>query len=54
MTSAKDYRRYAAECMALADRMTNPTDKARLVTMAQDFIELAEKRRRQGDATGDD
>jgi len=51
MTSAKDYRRYAAECMALAERMSDPSDKSRLVQMAQAFMELAEKRRREGDAT---
>lgn len=53
MTSAKDYRRYAAECMVLADRIKDPIDKARLVKMAQDFINLAERRRREGDGTAD-
>jgi hypothetical protein len=51
MTSAKEYRHYATECMALADRMNDPSDKSRLVQMAQAFLELAEKRRREGDAT---
>ena len=53
MTTAKDSRRYAAECMALAERMKEPADKARLVKMAQDFVELAERRRREGDASED-
>jgi len=51
MTSAKDYRRYASECMALADHMNDPADKSRLVQMAQAFLDLAEKRRQEGDAT---
>jgi hypothetical protein len=51
MSSAKDYRRYARECMALAERMNDPSDKSRLVQMAQAFMELAERRRREGDAT---
>lgn len=53
MTCAKDYRRLATECMALADRMNDPSDKSRLVQMAQAFLELAERRRREGDATDD-
>jgi hypothetical protein len=53
MTSAKDYRRYATECMTLAERVKDPADKARLVKMAQDFMELAERRRREGDASDD-
>jgi hypothetical protein len=37
--------------MALAERMNDPSDKSRLVQMAQAFMELAERRRREGDAT---
>jgi hypothetical protein len=44
MTTAREYRQYAAECLALAERVTNPNDKARLVQMAQAFLELADRR----------
>ena len=42
--TADEYRWYAAECMALAERVTDPADKARLVQMAQAFLELADRR----------
>lgn len=41
--SAIDYRRYAAECVRLAQSTSNPLDKARLLDMAETFSELAEK-----------
>lgn len=44
VTAGEEYRRYAAECMAIADRLANPNDKARLVQMAQAFLELADRR----------
>ena len=44
MSTADDYRRYAADCMALAGRLTDPADKSRLAQMAQAFLDLAEKR----------
>jgi hypothetical protein len=34
---------YAAECLALSERLSNPLDKARLIQMAQDFLSIAEK-----------
>jgi hypothetical protein len=43
MTSADDFRRYAAECVALAQQMTDPADKAHMLQMAQAWRELAEK-----------
>lgn len=43
MASADDYRRYAAECVALAQRMSDPADKAHMLQMAQAWRELAEK-----------
>jgi hypothetical protein len=43
LSTADEYRRYA-ECMALAERVTDPADKARLVQMAQAFMELADRR----------
>ena len=44
LSTAHEYRRYAAECMALAERVTDPADKASLVQMAQAFMELADRR----------
>ena len=44
MTTAEKYRQLAAECLGLADRATHPNDKARLLEMAQAFLELAERR----------
>jgi hypothetical protein len=41
--SPTEYRRHAAECLELAERISEPTDKARLITMAQSFLELAHK-----------
>jgi hypothetical protein len=41
MARAEDYRRYAAECLTLAQRAENPHDRARLIEMAQAFSELA-------------
>jgi hypothetical protein len=42
-SSAAEYRLHAAECLELAERVTGPADKARLIRMAQDFFELANK-----------
>lgn len=39
--SAIDYRRYAAECVRLAQSTSNPLDKARLLDKT--FSELADK-----------
>ena len=44
MSSDDDYHRYAAECLALAQRTTDPNDKARLLQMAQAWRDLAQKR----------
>ena len=43
MARADDYRRYAAECLALAQRAEDPNDRARLVDMAHAFKQLALK-----------
>ncbi|MGA9339709.1 MAG: hypothetical protein WBV66_18905, partial [Pseudolabrys sp.] len=40
--SAIEYRRYAAECVRLAQSTSNPLDKARLLEMVETFS-LAEK-----------
>jgi hypothetical protein len=43
MARADDYRRYAAQCLALAQRAADPNDRARLVDMANAFNQLALK-----------
>jgi hypothetical protein len=43
MTSADDFHRYAAECVALAQQMSDPADKAHMLQMAQAWRELADK-----------
>lgn len=36
--SAVDYRRYAAECVRLAQQVADPDDKARLLDMAETLL----------------
>ena len=43
MASAKDSRRYAADCVTLAQRMSDPAEKSALLQMAQAWHELEEK-----------
>jgi hypothetical protein len=43
MPSSDDYRRYAAECVALAQKANTPEDKVRLLAMAQAWRGLADK-----------
>jgi hypothetical protein len=43
MTRAEDYRRYASECLSLAQRAADPNDRERLLQMAHAFNELAAK-----------
>jgi hypothetical protein len=51
MPSAEDYRRFAGDCVLLAQQATDTDGKARLLQMAQAWRELAEKKeaRPQGD-----
>jgi hypothetical protein len=42
MAKADEYRRYAAERLALSQRHENVDDKARLIAMAQKWLRLAE------------
>jgi hypothetical protein len=44
MPSSSDYRSYSANCLAFAENVSKPADKARLIEMAQAFLELAIKR----------
>jgi hypothetical protein len=41
--SAAENRLHAAECLELAEQVSDPADKARLIKMAQSFLELALK-----------
>jgi hypothetical protein len=43
MAFGDDYRRYAAECLALAQKTSNADDKARLLQMAQVWRDLVDK-----------
>lgn len=43
MSLADQYRNYAAECLRLAQTVTNDDERARLLSMAQAWRELADK-----------
>ena len=47
MAAAEEYRQHAAECMVLAERLSDLADKARLIDMAQAFLELADRQDRR-------
>ena len=53
MPSANDYRRYSAECLALAERVADRADKAHLIQIAQAFLELANKQEQKDSSPGD-
>jgi hypothetical protein len=46
MARAQDYRRLATECLRLAQQISNPTDRAMLLHMAERWRELSETGRR--------
>jgi hypothetical protein len=57
MSKADEYRRYAAECLTLSQRQENVDHKARLITMAQKWLrlaEVAEKNQGTDDSSPDD
>ena len=43
MSWAEDYRDLAEQCFALAQKATDPNDRARLIQMAQSWRELADR-----------
>ena len=43
MARGKRYRRSASECLALADIVSNPSDRAMLVAMTARWHDLAER-----------
>jgi hypothetical protein len=51
MARAEDYRRYAAECLELAERVQDPLHRARLLEMASAFNKLAAKAAPENDPT---
>ena len=48
MASAEEYRRYAAECIALVQQVQTAEQKARLLEIAEAWRELAGKIERNG------
>ena len=48
MGRVKRYRRSATDCLALADVVSNPSDRAMLVSMAARWHDLAERADRLG------
>jgi hypothetical protein len=46
MATSEQYRKYAAECVALAQKAVSVEDRARLLEMAQQWLELADKSER--------
>jgi hypothetical protein len=49
MPDAEDYLGYAAECIGLAQRTSDPEAKARLTQMAQAWRELADRVQSESD-----
>ncbi len=51
--SAEEYRRLVAQCLALAERATDQSDKARLLEIAQAWLDLARKKTQTAEPKGD-
>ena len=43
MSRVESYRRFAAQCLALSKKATNPDNRELLVTMAQRWLDLADR-----------
>ena len=43
MGSAEEYREHARDCIRLAQSAASPTDRARLIEMAERWVRLAER-----------
>ena len=52
MARADEYRRHAAECLRVAQRVSDPNDKALLIQMAERWRELAEKVEKNDETEG--
>jgi hypothetical protein len=44
METSDEYRRFAQECVALAEKAPDPRDRLRLLVMAQAWWEMADKK----------
>ena len=54
MGNAEQYRRYAAECIRLAQQSHHPTEKDSLLRMAEAWHRIAEHAERASQRNGDD
>jgi hypothetical protein len=54
MAKPEDYRRYAAECLRLAQEFRGQSEAALLLEMAERWRRLAEEAERQGGAASQD
>jgi hypothetical protein len=54
MQRVEDYQQRAAECLHLAHRSTDPTNKALLLEMAQAWIRLAEQIKERAEPPDED
>jgi hypothetical protein len=43
MSRVESFRRYAAQCLVLSKKATSPADRELLVSMAQHWLELADR-----------
>jgi hypothetical protein len=48
---AEQYRRYAADCVRVAQETTNPADKAMLLQMAETWRRMADKAEKADEAS---
>ena len=49
VSKASEYRRLAAECLQIANNMSLNAERARLMEMAQKWLELAQKAEAEGE-----
>jgi len=54
MVGSQDYRRFAQECLQMAQTAESEQVRAALLHMAQVWLGLAEQRERESDRTEDD
>ena len=51
--ASERYRRYAGECLRIAQETADPADKARLLQMAEAWMKLADDADKRGDNSPD-
>jgi hypothetical protein len=54
VSKASEYRKLAAECLQIANNMSLNAERARLMEMAQKWLELAQKAEADADDHPDD